>query len=130
MGMSAIADCDLGFALGHGGGYPGYGSYVLLLPERGVGIFAFANRTYAGPSVAVWDAAIALQKAGVLSDKRAVPVSPNLGKAYRAAASIYVAGSVAGAADMLAMNFGRRPAGRVIWPNSGRRSETAIPHRL
>jgi hypothetical protein len=30
------------------GGYPGYGSHILLLPD-GVGIFAFANRTYSGP---------------------------------------------------------------------------------
>ncbi len=42
MGMIAATDCDLGLTLGHGGGYPGYGSYVLLLPDYGVGIFAFA----------------------------------------------------------------------------------------
>ena len=49
MGLIAATDCDLGLTLSHGGGYPGYGSHVLLLPDYGVGIFAFANRTYAGP---------------------------------------------------------------------------------
>ena len=60
MGLIAAADCDLGLTLSHGGGYPGYGSHVLLLPDYGIGIFAFANRTYAGPRPPVWDAAIAL----------------------------------------------------------------------
>jgi len=31
-GMRVMQDCDAGFALAHGGGYPGYGSYVLLFP--------------------------------------------------------------------------------------------------
>jgi len=54
MGFRVAQDCDLGLTLGHGGGYPGYGSYLLLLPEYGVAVFAFANRTYAGPSAPVW----------------------------------------------------------------------------
>ena len=53
------------YTLAHGGGYPGYGSYVLLLPDHGVGIFAFANRTYAVPSRPVCDAALALQQGGI-----------------------------------------------------------------
>lgn len=104
MGMRTMADCDLGLALGHGGGYPGYGSYVLLLPEHGVGIFAFANRTYAGPSGPVWDAALALHKAGALTG-RAVPVGADLATAYAAAGAIYQAGDVAAGGKRLAMNF-------------------------
>ena len=53
-------DPDLGNTLSHGGGYPGYGSHVLILPDYGVGIFALANRTYAGPRSPVWDAAMTL----------------------------------------------------------------------
>ena len=64
MGLRSRQDCDLGLTLAHGGGYPGYGSYLLLLPEHGVGIFAFANRTYAGPSPPVWDAAVELHGPG------------------------------------------------------------------
>ncbi len=45
MGLTVAADCELGLTLSHGGGYPGYGSHVLLLPASGVGIFALANRT-------------------------------------------------------------------------------------
>jgi D-alanyl-D-alanine-carboxypeptidase/D-alanyl-D-alanine-endopeptidase len=105
MGMIVATDCDLGFTLSHGGGYPGYGSHVLLLPNRGVGIFAFANRTYAGPSAPVWDAAVALQKAGLLPAERSVPVGVDLASAYRAAGAIYAAGAVAAGGDLLAMNF-------------------------
>jgi hypothetical protein len=32
MGLIAAQDCELGLTLSHGGGYPGYGSHMLLLP--------------------------------------------------------------------------------------------------
>lgn len=105
MGMNNAVDCELGFTLSHSGGYPGYGSHVLLLPDRGIGIFVFANRTYAGPSVAAWDAAVALNKAGLLGSDRPVPVSTALAGAYRAAGHIYGAGAVTVEAELLAMNF-------------------------
>jgi len=104
MGMYAAVDCELGATLFHGGGYPGYGSHVLLLTDRGIAIFAFANRTYAGPSGAVWDAAMALYKAGALTD-REVPVSSSLASAYSAAGTIYRAGDVDAAGGQLADNF-------------------------
>lgn len=103
-GMSAGVDCDLGLTLGHGGGYPGYGSYVLLLPEHGIGIFAFSNRTYSGPSGTVWDAAVELHRAGWLRGT-AVPVSAPLAEAYRAAGAMYEAGGLASGRELLAMNF-------------------------
>ena len=65
-GMIAGQDCDLGATLSHGGGYPGFGSHVMLMPDSGIGIFVFSNRTYNGGSSAAWDAAMALQKAGAL----------------------------------------------------------------
>ena len=105
MGMQHAIDCELGFTLSHSGGYPGYGSHVLFLPDRGIGIFAFANRTYAGPSSAVWDAAMALDKIGLLGGERAVAVSGALANAYRAAGAIYATGSVTAEPDLLAMNF-------------------------
>ena len=104
MGIWVAVDCDLGLYLAHAGGYPGYGSYVLLLPDHGVGIFAFANRTYGIPSRPVFDAAIALQKAEFLKD-RSVPVSEILASAYRAVGAIYRQGNVAAGGDVLAMNF-------------------------
>jgi hypothetical protein len=69
-----------------------------------VGIFAFASRTYAGPSPAVWDAAVALHKAGLLK-ARAVPLGEALAGAYRAAGTIYTRADVTAGGDVLAMNF-------------------------
>lgn len=104
LGMRVAQDCDLGLTLSHGGGYPGYGSHVLLLPEAGVGLFVFTNRTYNGGAGPVWDAAMLLQKAGALG-VRTVAVSPLLAEGYAAAGRIYAAGDVGAARDRLAMNF-------------------------
>jgi hypothetical protein len=104
MGFYAATDSDLALTLSHGGGYPGYGSHVLLLPEYGVGIFAFANRTYAGPRAPVWDAAVTLLRAGRLKPRTAAP-SAALTAAYAAAVKIFTAGSVTAAGDVLAVNF-------------------------
>ena len=104
MGLRVAMDCDLGLTLAHGGGYPGYGSYMLLLPERGVGIFAFSNGTYAAPLAPVWDSALDLSRAG-LAPPRGLPVSAALADAYRAAAAVYQAGHVEAAGPLLAMNF-------------------------
>ncbi|MEO8681315.1 MAG: serine hydrolase domain-containing protein, partial [Vicinamibacterales bacterium] len=104
MGFIAAADCDLGLTLSHGGGYPGYGSHVLLLPDYGVGIFAFANRTYAGPRAPVWDAAVTLFRAGRLKTRSVTP-SPALATAYAAVVQMFTTGSVTSAGDVLAMNF-------------------------
>jgi D-alanyl-D-alanine-carboxypeptidase/D-alanyl-D-alanine-endopeptidase len=104
MGLSVTQDCDLGFTLSHGGGYPGYGSYVLLLPEYGTGVFAFANRTYAGPSGVVWNVAMELHRAGWFTD-RPLSVSATLAEAYRAAGAMYTEGGIAPGRAMLSPNF-------------------------
>ncbi|MCF8533933.1 MAG: beta-lactamase family protein, partial [Reyranella sp.] len=46
-GLNNAADAELGRRLHHAGGLPGYGSHVLMIPGKGVGVFAFGNRTYA-----------------------------------------------------------------------------------
>ena len=104
MGFYAATDCELGMTLSHGGGYPGYGSHVLLLPDVSVGIFALANRTYAGPRSPVWDAAVTLLRAGRLKPRSSTP-SARLTTAYAAAAKMFAAGSVTSAGDVLAPNF-------------------------
>lgn len=104
MGLRVAQDCDTGLALAHGGGYPGYGSYVLLLPDHDVGIFAFANRTYAGPAGMVWDVAMELQKAGWLTG-RAIPVSAALAQSYRAAQAMFTAGRIDPGRGTLSPNF-------------------------
>ncbi len=67
-------------------GYPGYGSYLLLLPEHGVGLFALSNR------------------AGLLT-RSAPPVSDALALTYHYAGDIWQRGNLDGARDRLAMNF-------------------------
>ncbi|WP_416464699.1 serine hydrolase domain-containing protein [Sphingomonas sp. VDB2] len=103
-GMRVAQDCDLGLTLAHGGGYPGYGSHVMLMPDHGVGIFVFTNRTYTGGAGPAWDAAMVLQKAGALVE-RVLAVSPLLADGYAAAGRIYAAGDVGVSRDRLAMNF-------------------------
>jgi serine-type D-Ala-D-Ala carboxypeptidase/endopeptidase len=102
MGWRVIDDCDLGRVVTHTGGYPGYGSVVLLLPDKGVGLFAFGSRTYNGASPAAWRALLAMQAAGVLKD-REIPVSPGLAQAYAAAREVWRKGDVTAAP--LAMNM-------------------------
>jgi len=103
MGMIVLADCVLGPHFTHSGGLPGYGSNVLFLPERGLGVFAFANRTYAGASPAVRDAAVLLVKSGAFP-ARPTPPSEGLTQAATIVAKIYAAGDVMAARDGLAMN--------------------------
>lgn len=104
MGWRVAQDCELGLTLAHGGGYPGYGSHVMLMPDAGVGVFALANRTYAGPSGPAWDAAVAMGKAGLL-ERRPVPVSPAVAEMFAAATAAYAAGSLKPLEGKLAMNF-------------------------
>jgi D-alanyl-D-alanine-carboxypeptidase/D-alanyl-D-alanine-endopeptidase len=104
MGLRVAQDHELGRVLNHGGGYPGYGSHMMLMTDHGIGIFVFSNRTYNGGAGPAWDAAMVLHRAGLLRG-RDLAVSPALAAAYRAAGNIYRAGSVQGARDQLAMNF-------------------------
>lgn len=103
-GLRVAQDCDLGLTLSHGGGYPGYGSHVLLMPDRGVGLFVFTNRTYNGGSGPAWDAAMLLHKAGALI-ARPVAVSSLLAQGYGAAGRVYQAGDIMAAQGSLAMNL-------------------------
>ena len=80
-----------------------HGSNVLMLPERGLGVFAFANRTYAGASPAVREAALKLVKSGAFPERTA-PVRADLQAAALVAERIYAAGDVLAAREALAMN--------------------------
>lgn len=104
MAWRVAQDCDLGLTMAHGGGYPGYGSHIMLMPEYGVGVFALANRTYAGPSAPAWDSAVAMFNAGLLN-KRPVEVTPAVAEFYEAARRTYDAGNLGPLQGKLAMNF-------------------------
>lgn len=104
MGLVVAVDKELGFTLSHSGGYPGFGSHVLLLPNAGTGLFALANRTYAGVATPVWDAAVMLRTRGYLEDRSEV-ITASLSEAYRAVQAVYERGDITVAGDLLAMNL-------------------------
>lgn len=93
-GMFVVGDCELGRVLTHSGGYPGYGSHMVLLPEAGVGSFVFNNATYTSLSLSNYKALLALRRAGAIPD-RTLPVSEGLATAYALAKSAWSAGNVA-----------------------------------
>jgi CubicO group peptidase (beta-lactamase class C family) len=93
MAWRVIDDCDLGRVVTHSGGYPGYGSIVMLLPDKGVGIFAMANLTYGGPTLPVYRAALALNATKAIPD-RTVPVSAGLAASYEAAKAVWQTGTI------------------------------------
>ena len=49
-GLGASVSCVFSRSIGHSGGLPGYGSYMVWLPEHGVGAHAMAGLTYMAPA--------------------------------------------------------------------------------
>ncbi|MCC6538874.1 MAG: beta-lactamase family protein [Bryobacterales bacterium] len=82
-GLVVSSTCEFGHLVGHGGGLPGFGSYMLWAPELGVGLFAMTNLTYAGPAGALTEALQILRKTGALAP-RAWPPSPVLTQTQQA----------------------------------------------
>jgi CubicO group peptidase (beta-lactamase class C family) len=76
-GLSVNRDCRFAHIVGHGGGLPGFGSYMQWLPEYGAGMFAMANLTYTAPSGPLNEAWDVLAKTGALKP-RELPVSTAL----------------------------------------------------
>ncbi len=101
-GLRVGDDCTLGRIATHGGGYPGYGSIMLIAPDRGWGVFVLTNRTYAGPSAPAWDALIAIAEAG-LAPKDVLPLSPQLAGLAAPMHAVLTSGDVTKAG--LAVNF-------------------------
>lgn len=76
-GLRVTADCRFDRIVAHGGGLPGFGSYMAWLPEYGVGMFAMATLTYSGPHLAVSHAWDAFRATGAL-ERRELPRSAAL----------------------------------------------------
>jgi hypothetical protein len=45
--LNWLRDCEGRVYVGHSGGLPGFGSQWRIMPDYGIGVVAFANRTYA-----------------------------------------------------------------------------------
>jgi CubicO group peptidase (beta-lactamase class C family) len=102
-GLVNSEDKQLGRRLHHPGGLPGYGSHMLLLPDSGVGAFAFGNRTYAPMS------RLTVRIAGLFQATQLRPVpappSPWLKRAVEAVVAAYNAGRIEAAQSVFAENL-------------------------
>jgi hypothetical protein len=106
MGLSVTAHCTAGILLSHGGGFPGYGSYVLMSPEQGWGIFAFTNHTYGGSAGIVWEAAAQLiASAHFEGDGYHLEADAGLTRAYAGVQEIYRRGDIDRGGVRFAGNF-------------------------
>jgi CubicO group peptidase (beta-lactamase class C family) len=103
-GVIPSHDCLLGFHFTHSGGLPGFGSNVLFLPDRRLGVFAFANRTYAPAARVVREAANSLVRSGAFPE-HTPPLSGALQSAAAVVSRIYESGDVLKERAALAMNF-------------------------
>jgi CubicO group peptidase (beta-lactamase class C family) len=103
-GLRVWRDCRFAHIVGHGGGLPGFGSYMMWLPEYGVGMFAMANVTYAGPAAAMSEAFDALRKTGALKP-RVLPPGPVLTSARDAIFGLWKEWDAAAARKIAAANL-------------------------
>ncbi|MEO5742267.1 MAG: serine hydrolase domain-containing protein [Vicinamibacterales bacterium] len=74
-GLRVSSDCRFEHVVAHGGGLPGFGSYMAWLPEYGVGVFAMTTLTYSGPAEPISNSWDAMLKSGGLR-KRELPPTP------------------------------------------------------
>jgi CubicO group peptidase (beta-lactamase class C family) len=102
-GLMNTEDPRLGRVLHHPGGLPGYGSHVLMLPDRGWGVFAFANRTYAPMSKLTPRLAQILH--GAAPQRPAAAPSAALRRAIDAVAVAYASSRIEDVADACALNL-------------------------
>lgn len=72
-GLRVGQSCDFGHVVAHSGGLPGFGTVMQWLPEHGVGIIAFANRTYTSWGGVVNEAFARLAATGGLQPRSPAP---------------------------------------------------------
>ena len=99
-GLRVAQTCQFPAVVSHTGGLPGFGTLMRWLPEYGVGIIAFGNRTYSGWTRTADAAFAVLARTGALQP-RVVQPSPALVAARDAVARLIVRWDDA-AADRLA----------------------------
>ncbi|MBU6379257.1 MAG: beta-lactamase family protein [Gammaproteobacteria bacterium] len=103
-GLRISQSCEFGHVVAHSGGLPGFGSQMRWLPEYGVGLIAFGNRTYSGWG-GVFDAALAaLQRSGGLLPREVQP-SAALSTARRGVNSLLMRWDDAELDRLAAMNL-------------------------
>ncbi|MDQ8164798.1 MAG: serine hydrolase, partial [Gemmatimonadota bacterium] len=79
-GLRVSTNCLFAHIVAHSGGLPGFGSQMRWLPDYGVGIIAFGNRTYTGWGAPIDAALEVFARAGAL-EPRMAEASPALNAA-------------------------------------------------
>ena len=74
-GLRVSTTCLFSHIVAHSGGLPGFGSQMRWLPEHGVGLIAFGNRTYTGWGGPFDQALAILAQTGALQPRMAEPSS-------------------------------------------------------
>jgi CubicO group peptidase (beta-lactamase class C family) len=121
-GLRVATDCRFEHIVSHGGGLPGFGSYMAWLPDYGVGLFAMATLTYSGPSEAIGHAWDALLKTGGLK-ARELPASPQLTQTREHLLNLWKSWDDREARQIAAMNL------LIDSPTAERRAEIAALKR-
>jgi CubicO group peptidase (beta-lactamase class C family) len=103
-GLRISETCDFAHVVAHSGGLPGFGSQMRWLPEYGVGLIAFGNRTYTGWGPVLDQAVEMLKKTGGLQP-RVVQPSPALVEAKVAVSQLVSAWDDALADKIAAVNL-------------------------
>jgi CubicO group peptidase (beta-lactamase class C family) len=103
-GLRITQTCEFPTVVAHGGGLPGFGTQMRWLPEYGVGLIAFGNKTYTSwPST--FDAALELLARTGGLQPRAIEPSPALASARDAVAKLVVQWDDAAADRIAAVNL-------------------------
>jgi CubicO group peptidase (beta-lactamase class C family) len=105
-GLRISTDCRFEHIVGHGGGLPGFGSYMMWLPDYGVGMFAMATLTYSGPSAPISQALDEMLRTGGLQ-KRVLAPSPFLTEVRTHILNLWQSWNDAEAKQIAAMNLFR-----------------------
>jgi CubicO group peptidase (beta-lactamase class C family) len=72
-GLRIQQTCDFNHIVMHSGGLPGFGSQMRWLPEYGVGLIAFGNRTYTGWGPIFDQALKIMAETGALTPRQPTP---------------------------------------------------------
>lgn len=103
-GLRIARDCAIAHSVGHGGGLPGYGSYMHWLPEYGAGVYVMANVTYAPAGRPAREAIDMLISEGAIAPRR-LPPSPMLIETRNALTALVNDWTDAGAQALAADNL-------------------------
>lgn len=103
-GLRVSQSCRFAHVVAHSGGLPGFGSQMRWLPEYGVGLVAFGNRTYTGWGKPFDEALELMAFTGALQPRRVAP-APALERARTAVTALLERWDDQQARERAAMNL-------------------------